>query len=107
MDGVTDLGTITVWGSNPRPHFNDCFNNYDNAHEDIDLTGRYEKLKSILHENLYDNIKLTDIHDDVNNHKIDAFHRWFGHCLHLNYIYPLSIIRVSCSKIIYINKKAL
>ncbi|CAC9234744.1 hypothetical protein [Providencia rettgeri] len=73
MDGVTDLGTITVWGSNPRPHFNDCFNNYDNAHEDIDLTGRYEKLKSILHENLYDNIKLADIHDDVNNHKIDAF----------------------------------
>ncbi|WP_368924985.1 hypothetical protein, partial [Providencia sp. 1709051003] len=70
---VTDLGTITVWGSNPRPHFNDCFNNYDNAHEDIDLTGRYEKLKSILHENLYDNIKLADIHDDVNNHKIDAF----------------------------------
>ncbi|BDH18004.1 hypothetical protein PrNR1418_12950 [Providencia rettgeri] len=45
MDGVTDLGTITVWGSNSRPHFNDCFNNYDNAHEDIDLTGRYEKLK--------------------------------------------------------------
>ncbi|MEY0049285.1 hypothetical protein AB7W83_01405 [Providencia rettgeri] len=73
MDGVTDLGTITVWGSNPRPHFNDCFNNYDNAHEDIDLTGRYEKLKSILHENLYDNIKLADIHDDVNNHKIDTF----------------------------------
>ncbi|MEX5876926.1 hypothetical protein [Providencia hangzhouensis] len=73
MDGVTDLGTITVWGSNSRPHFNDCFNNYDNAHEDIDLTGRYEKLKSILHENLYDNIKLADIHDDVNNHKIDAF----------------------------------
>ncbi|QNP20449.1 hypothetical protein [Providencia rettgeri] len=73
MDGVTDLGTITVWGSNPRPHFNDCFNNYDNAHEDIDLTGRYEKLKSILHENIYDNIKLADIHDDVNNHKIDAF----------------------------------
>ncbi|MEX6143909.1 hypothetical protein AB6G26_07175 [Providencia hangzhouensis] len=73
MDGVTDLGTITVWGSNSRPHFNDCFNNYDNAHEDIDLTGRYEKLKSILHENLYDNIKLADIHDDVNNHKIDTF----------------------------------
>ncbi|MEX5997705.1 hypothetical protein [Providencia hangzhouensis] len=73
MDGVTDLGTITVWKSNSRPHFNDCFNNYDNAHEDIDLTGRYEKLKSILHENLYDNIKLADIHDDVNNHKIDAF----------------------------------
>lgn len=73
MEGVTDLGTITVWGSNPRPHFNDCFNNYDNAHEDIDLTGRYEKLKSILHENLYDNIKLADIHDDVNNHKVDAF----------------------------------
>ncbi|WP_239442753.1 hypothetical protein, partial [Providencia rettgeri] len=44
-----------------------------NAHEDIDLTGRYEKLKSILHENLYDNIKLADIHDDVNNHKIDTF----------------------------------
>ncbi|MEX0423091.1 hypothetical protein KDV38_05015 [Providencia rettgeri] len=73
MDGVTDLGTITVWGSNPRPHFNDRFNNYDNVHEDIDLTGRYEKLKSILHENLYDNIKLADNHDDVDNHKVDAF----------------------------------
>ncbi|MCG9526321.1 hypothetical protein MCM45_07180 [Providencia rettgeri] len=73
MDGVTDLGTITVWGGNPRPHFNDCFNNYDNAHEDIDLTGRYEKLKNILHENLYDNIKLANIHDDVDNHKVDIF----------------------------------
>ncbi|EFE53146.1 hypothetical protein PROVRETT_08030 [Providencia rettgeri DSM 1131] len=73
MDGVTDLGTITVWGGNPRPHFNDYFNNYDNAHEDINLTGRYEKLKSILHENLYDNIKLANIHDDVDNHKVDIF----------------------------------
>ncbi|BBV03586.1 hypothetical protein ABN224_08275 [Providencia rettgeri] len=73
MDGVTDLGTITVWGGNPRPHFNDYFNNYDNAHEDINLTGRYEKLKNILHENLYDNIKLANIHDDVDNHKVDIF----------------------------------
>lgn len=73
MDGVTDLGTITVWGNNPREHLNDYFNNYDNAHEDINLTGRYEKLKSILHKNLYDNIKLADIHDDVNNHKVDIF----------------------------------
>ncbi|AXH64620.1 MULTISPECIES: hypothetical protein [Providencia] len=73
MDDVTHLGTITVWGNNPREHLNDYFNNYDNAHEDIDLTGRYEKLKCILHENLYDNIKLTDIHDDVNNHKVDIF----------------------------------
>ncbi|WP_272683035.1 hypothetical protein [Providencia sp. PROV140] len=73
MNGVTDLGTITVWGGNPRPHFNDYFNNYDNAHEDINLTGRYEKLKSILHENLYDNIKLANIHDDVDNHKVDIF----------------------------------
>ncbi|MFH6892816.1 hypothetical protein ACHCAL_01910 [Providencia huaxiensis] len=73
MDDVTHLGTITVWGNNPREHFNDYFNNYDNAHEDIDLTGRYEKLKCILHENLYDNIKLADIHDDVNNHKVDIF----------------------------------
>ncbi|HEE8951144.1 TPA: hypothetical protein QH699_002859, partial [Providencia rettgeri] len=69
----THLGTITVWGNNPREHFNDYFNNYDNTHEDIDLTGRYEKLKCILHENLYDNIKLADIHDDVGNHKVDIF----------------------------------
>ncbi|MEY0288910.1 hypothetical protein AB7303_08760 [Providencia rettgeri] len=73
MDDVTHLGTITVWGNNPREHFNDYFNNYDNTHEDIDLTGRYEKLKCILHENLYDNIKLADIHDDVGNHKVDIF----------------------------------
>lgn len=73
MDDVTHLGTITVWRNNPREHFNDYFNNYDNTHEDIDLTGRYEKLKCILHENLYDNIKLADIHDDVGNHKVDIF----------------------------------
>ncbi|HEC8323247.1 TPA: hypothetical protein RG501_RS05165 [Providencia rettgeri] len=73
MNDVTHLGTITVWGNNPREHFNDYFNNYNNAHEDIDLTGRYENLKNILHENLYDNIKIADIHDDVNNHKVDIF----------------------------------
>ncbi|EOV8087513.1 hypothetical protein ACOMXT_001317 [Providencia rettgeri] len=73
MNDVTHLGTITVWGNNPREHFNDYFNNYDNAHEDIDLVGRYENLKNILHENLYDNIKIADIHDDVNNHKVDIF----------------------------------
>ncbi|EPG7578333.1 hypothetical protein M0K77_002746 [Providencia rettgeri] len=73
MNDVTHLGTITVWGNNPREHFNYYFNNYDNVHEDIDLIGRYENLKNILHENLYDNIKIADIHDDVNNHKVDIF----------------------------------
>ena len=73
MDDVTHLGTITVRGNNPREHFNDYFNNYDNAHEDIDLTGRYEGLKNILHENLYDNKNIAHIHDDVDNHKVDTF----------------------------------
>ncbi|HGV3503237.1 hypothetical protein ABN239_09090 [Providencia vermicola] len=73
MDDVTHLGTITVWGNNPREHFNDYFNNYDSAHEDIDLTGRYEGLKNILHENLYDNKNIAHIHDDVDNHKVDTF----------------------------------
>lgn len=73
MDDVTHLGTITVRGNNPREHFNDYFNNYDNAHEDIDLTGRYEELKNILHENLYDNKNIAHIHDDVDNHKVDTF----------------------------------
>ena len=73
MDDVTHLGTITVRGNNPREHFNDYFNNYDNAHEDIDLTGRYEGLKNILHENLYDNKNIAHIHDDIDNHKVDTF----------------------------------
>ncbi|WP_404462752.1 hypothetical protein [Providencia rettgeri] len=73
MDDVTHLGTITVRGNNPREYFNDYFNNYDNAHEDIDLTGRYEGLKNILHENLYDNKNIAHIHDDVDNHKVDTF----------------------------------
>ncbi|MBQ0366444.1 hypothetical protein J9238_07915, partial [Providencia rettgeri] len=58
---------------NPREHFNDYFNNYDNAYEDIDLTGRYEGLKNILHENLYDNKNIAHVHDDVGNHKVDIF----------------------------------